>query len=86
MALSLDELIELNGTAKASFQTLDDARGSVLTRARDASALTIPSVLPNDGHDEEATRVSANPMLSPGTRRPATSRQNVHPKHAVIIH
>ena len=55
MALSLDELIELHGTAKGQFQKLDDARGAVLTRARDASKLTIPSVLPDDGHDEEAT-------------------------------
>lgn len=55
MAVTLDELIELNGSAKSKFQTLDDSRGQVLTRARDAALLTIPSVLPDDGHDEEAT-------------------------------
>lgn len=40
-------------SAKARFTQLDNERSSVLTRARDASALTIPSVLPADGHTEE---------------------------------
>lgn len=55
MALKLDELIELHGNAKEQFIKLDGARGAVLTRARNAAELTIPSILPAEGHDEEAT-------------------------------
>lgn len=53
MARSVDEIIEEEGSAKSKFQALDNDRGSVLTRARDSAALTIPSVLPDDGHTEE---------------------------------
>lgn len=40
-------------TAKSKFEKLDNERSSVLTRARDASALTIPSILPASGHTEQ---------------------------------
>lgn len=56
--LSVDELIVIHGTAKEQFTTLDGNRGGVLTRARDCALLTIPSVLPADGHEEEADMVT----------------------------
>ena len=51
---NLAELIE-QAPASAIFSKLDNERSSILTRARDCSALTIPSVLPADGHTEETT-------------------------------
>ena len=41
-------------SAKERFNKLDSDRASVLTRARDCSALTIPSILPAEGHTETA--------------------------------
>ena len=42
-------------SAKERFNKLDSDRASVLTRARDCSALTIPSILPADGHTETSS-------------------------------
>lgn len=50
--VNIQEIIE--GTSvKERFNQLDNERTTVLTRARNCSALTIPSVLPEDGHTEE---------------------------------
>ena len=42
-------------SAKERFNKLDSDRSSVLTRARDCSALTIPSILPKEGHTETSS-------------------------------
>lgn len=41
-------------SAKERFNQLDNERTTILTRARDCSKLTIPSILPDDGHTEES--------------------------------
>lgn len=41
-------------TAKARYSVLDQNRQGVLMRARQASAITIPSILPPEGHTEDA--------------------------------
>ena len=53
-------------SAKERFNKLDSDRNSVLTRARSCSALTIPSVLPADGHTETAEL--ATPYQALGAR------------------
>lgn len=53
-------------SAKERFNKLDNDRNSVLTRARACSALTIPSVLPADGHTE--TTDLATPYQALGAR------------------
>ena len=40
------------GTAQARYQQLDQSRQSYLDRARDCSLLTIPSLIPQDAHNE----------------------------------
>lgn len=42
------------GGAKSRWQHLNGLRAGVLKRARDASALTLPSILPNEGDDENS--------------------------------
>ena len=49
---SVEELVELLSSSKEKFQKLDSGRTSVLDRARECSVLTIPSVVPDDGHTE----------------------------------
>lgn len=49
---TVEELIELNGFSKEKFSKLDADRSGVLDRARECSALTIPSVVTDDGHTE----------------------------------
>lgn len=41
-------------TAKARYSVLDSKRSGVLSRARACSAVTIPSIMPPEGHDEQA--------------------------------
>ena len=41
-------------TAKARWGVLHSKRSGVLTRARQASAITIPSIMPPEGHDEQS--------------------------------
>lgn len=53
-------------SAKERFDTLDGERDTLIERARQCSALTIPSVLPADGHDED-TRLET-PYQSTGAR------------------
>jgi len=54
MSFDINKELE-DTTAKSRFTQLDQNRSSVLTRARDCSSLTLPSVLPADGHTEETT-------------------------------
>lgn len=53
-------------SAKERFNKLDSDRSSVLTRARDCSALTIPSILPKEGHTE--TSALETPYQALGAR------------------
>ena len=50
--VSIDDILE-ETSAKERFNKLDNDRTTVLTRARDCSALTISSILPPDGHTED---------------------------------
>ena len=50
--INIQEIVE-ETSAKARFTLLDGDRGTILTRARDCSKLTIPSILPDEGHDEQ---------------------------------
>lgn len=52
--VNIQDIID-SSSAKERFNQLDSERTSVLARARDCSALTIPSVLPADGHTEDTT-------------------------------
>lgn len=52
--VSVQDIID-EVSAKERFNQLASARSSVLERARDCSALTIPSVLPAEGHTEDTT-------------------------------
>ena len=53
-------------SAKERFDKLDGDRDTLLARARQCAKLTIPSVLPDDGHDED-TRLET-PYQSTGAR------------------
>ena len=63
--VNIQDIIDAT-SAKERFNKLDSDRNSVLTRARSCSALTIPSVLPADGHTETAEL--ATPYQSLGAR------------------
>jgi len=52
MAETVNEVELLEESAKERFDKLDGERDVSLTRARQCSKLTIPSILPDDGHDE----------------------------------
>ena len=54
------------GTAKSRWERLNSRRDSVLDRARQAAALTIPSIMPPDGSDENT--VLPTPYQSLGAR------------------
>lgn len=51
---------------KARFNLLNNNRSSILTRARDCALLTIPSILPKDGHTENDS--FSTPYQSLGAR------------------
>ena len=51
---------------KAKFNMLNNNRNTILTRARDCALLTIPSILPKDGHTENDSFVT--PYQSLGAR------------------
>ena len=53
-------------SAKERFNQLDNERTTILTRARDCSKLTIPSILPDSGHTEET--VLETPYQALGAR------------------
>ncbi len=53
MADTVDVVALQEESAKARFDTLDGDRNTILERARQCSSLTIPSVLPPDGHDAD---------------------------------
>lgn len=63
---SPEELIALLSSSKEKFQKLDSGRTSVLDRARECSNLTIPSVVPADGHTESDDL--ATPYQAVGSR------------------
>ena len=65
-AYSPEELIALLSNSKEKFQKLDSGRTSVLDRARECSNLTIPSVIPADGHTESDDL--ATPYQAVGSR------------------
>ena len=65
-AYSPEELIALLSNSKEKFQKLDSGRSSVLDRARECSNLTIPSVIPADGHTESDDL--ATPYQAVGSR------------------
>ena len=46
---------ENNQTLQARYETLDSQRNSVITRARECSELTIPSLIPPEGSDDNTT-------------------------------
>ena len=50
----INEVDLLEESAKARFDKLDGDRDVSLTRARQCAKLTIPSILPDDGHDENS--------------------------------
>jgi len=52
MAETVNEVELLEESAKARFDQLDGERDVSLSRARQCAKLTIPSILPDDGHDE----------------------------------
>lgn len=61
-----EQIEEDQGTAKSRFTKLDSGRSTVLDRARECSALTIPSVVVADGHTEDDDLES--PYQSLGSR------------------
>lgn len=54
------------GTAKSRYEALSRHKTEVLRRARDAAALTIPHLMPREGHNSSSTLV--NPFQSVGAR------------------
>lgn len=56
----------MDNTAKARFEVLHTKRSGVLERARQSSDITIPSILPADGHTEDSPLPS--PYQSLGAR------------------
>ena len=52
--INIQDIIE-ETSAKERFGVLDGDRGQILSRARDCSKLTIPSILPDEGHDEQTS-------------------------------
>jgi len=66
MADTIDVIALQEESAKERFDALDGDRTTTLDRARQCAKLTIPSVLPEDGHDEE-TRLET-PYQATGAR------------------
>lgn len=56
----------MTATAKARWEALHSRRGAVIDRARQCADLTIPSVLPREGHSEDA--LLPTPYQSIGSR------------------
>lgn len=53
MAVNVDIKKIIEEPIKSRFNLLDGNRSTILKRARDCSLLTVPSILPKDGHTEE---------------------------------
>lgn len=66
MATNVDINKIIEEPIKSRFNTLDGNRSTILKRARDCALLTIPSVLPSDGHTEND--YMATPYQSLGAR------------------
>lgn len=47
--------LQAEETAKARYVVLENSKSAVMTRARDCAKLTIPSILPDEGVNEEAS-------------------------------
>lgn len=63
---TIDTNALIEESIKERFNKLDGERSTILTRARDCAELTIPSILPPDGHSE--TDAIATPYQSVGAR------------------